>query len=171
MTVGNSGISEARVLELLGNLGLGDLGTFTLATLPDPSPRSRRTIWVTDLWSALPVAQQGGRMVSEGGFWKPIRPLVTGSTVSASMATQPLVTPTTLILTAGPAVGITHNITLGTGSGYAVPASGYRQRIVKPTIAFLGSINIVGKLLTGWADFEFDGTTGNWQQTASGGLL
>lgn len=171
MTVGNSGIGEARVLEILALRGLGDVATFTLATLPDPADFTRRTIWVTDLWSALPAPQRGGRMVSEGGFWKPIRPLVAGTFASATMVVEPLVMPTTVILDAGPALAVVHNVTLGTGSGYAVPASGYRQRIVRPALAFLGNINIIGKLLTGWADFEFDGTTGTWKQTASGGLL
>lgn len=143
----------------------GDVGTYTLATLPDPATFPRRTAWVTDLFSV------GGRMVSEAGFWKAIRPLVTLPVASGTMGTVPFVTPTTLLLTGSIGVGITHTVTLGMGSGFAVPAPGYRQRVVKPAGA-LGTLNVVGaltKALTGWADFEFDGTA--WQQTASGGLL
>lgn len=164
--VSPSSLSLSSVANYLASLGLGDVGTYTLATLPDPTLTPRRTCWVTDLFVV------GGRMVSEGGIWKAIRPLVAGSMNSASMTTVPWSTPTTLLLANGPGLSITHSVTLGTGSGFAVPAPGYRQRIVQPRIAFLGTINIIGavtKALTGWMDYEWDGTA--WQQTASGGIL
>lgn len=161
------GMAEQQVKDLLAGLGVGDVGTFTLATLPDPAATMRRTAWVTDLYGV------GGRVVSEGGFWKPIRPLVTSTMTVANMTTTPLLTPTTLLLgNAGLlGLGITMNVTLGMGSGFAVPFAGYRQRVVKP-VGALGVLNVIGaltKALTGWADYEFDGTA--WQQTASGGLL
>lgn len=168
----------AMVAAQVAALNLGDVGSVVLADLPDPANWSRRTIWVTDLWRALPVAQRGGRMVSEGGYWKPLRPLVAYTAAVASMETTPLVTPTTLFLTNASAlgVGVTRTVTLGMGSGFAVPAPGYRQRIVKPAGA-LGVLNVIGgtllapitKALSGWADFEWDGT--QWSQSASGGLL
>lgn len=166
---------RSSVLAILGEFNLGDTGEYTLATLPDPLTMARRTIWVTDLWSAITdPPKRGGRMVSEGGFWKPIRPLVTSPPINvATMTTAPFVTPTTLLLgNAGLlGLGVTMAVTLGFGSGFAVPYPGYRQRVVKPAGA-LGTLNIIGvamKALTGWADYEFDGTA--WQQTASGGLL
>jgi len=165
--VSNPGLSATDVLALLNSQGLGDVGSFTLANLPDPASTPRRTAWVSDLYTV------GGRVVSEGGFWKPIRPLVTASITVASMTTTPLVTPTTLLLgNAGLlGLGVTMNVTLGMGSGFALPYAGYRQRVVKPAGA-LGVLNVIGaltKALTGWADYEFDGVA--WQQTASGGLL
>jgi hypothetical protein len=173
MGVGSSqGLTRDQILTLLGAQGLGDVGTFTLATLPDPAENVRRTVWVSDLWSTLPVAQQGGRVVSEGGFWKPVRPLVTSSlTFTADMVIQPFSHPTTLIGTGALALGTTRNLTLGTGSGFATPYPGYRQRIVKPP-GVLGVLNLIGATtiaLSGWADYEFDGAA--WRQTASGGLL
>lgn len=161
------GLTAADVLSILAGQSLGDVGTFTLSSLPDPTVTARRTCWVTDLFGV------GGRMVSEGGFWKPIRPLLAGNTTVANMTTTPFVTPPTLILTnAGLlGLGITMNVTLGMGTGFAVPSPGYRQRVVRPAGA-LGTLNVIGaltKALTGWADFEFDGSA--WQQTASGGLL
>jgi len=162
------GLSQKDVTDLLGSLGLGDVGTYTLATLPDPATLSRRTIWVSDLWSSLAVP--GGRMVSEGGRWKPIRPLVVGSMVAPAvdMTLQPFVSGTTVLVTG--ALTAARNLTLGVGSGFAVPYIGYRQRVTRKATGLFGLlINGVGLSLNGWADFEFDGTT--WQQTASGGLL
>jgi len=161
------GLNSQGVLDLLATQGLGDVATSTIANLPNPALYARRTLWCSDLYGI------GGRVVSEGGVWKPIRPLVTATITVANMTTVPLVTPTTLLLgNAGLlGLGITMNVTLGMGSGYALPYSGYRQRIVKPAGA-LGTLNVIGaltKALAGWADFEFDGTA--WQQTASGGLL
>jgi hypothetical protein len=159
------GLTQTDVLAILAGQNLGDVDTVTLATLPDPSLWPKRTIWVSDLFGV------GGRMVSEGGFWKPIRPLLAGSIPSGNMTATPLVSPPTMILTGTLALGITHTVTLGMGSGFAIPSPGYRQRIVKPSGA-LGTLSVIGaltKALTGWADFEFDGTA--WQQTASGGLL
>lgn len=159
------GLVASDVMELLGSLGYGDVGAYTLATLPDPTAWTKRTCWATDLFGV------GGRLVSEGGFWKPIRPLLAGNQVSSNMATVPLVTPPTLILTGSLGLGVTHTVTLGFGSGFALPSPGYRQRVVKPS-GVLGTLNVVGaltKALTGWADYEFDG--GAWNQTASGGLL
>jgi len=165
------GISEDRALQLftsaLNSAGLGDVNTWTLAQLAtqNPTAYAKRTAWVSDLYDV------GGRVVSEGGAWKPIRPLVTGLVTSSTMSTTPLLTPTTLVLTGTIAVGVTHNITLGAGTGFAIPYPGYRQRVVKPS-GVLGTLNVIGvvtKALTGWADFEWDGTA--WYQTASGGLL
>lgn len=160
---GGSGLSPADVAALLAAQNLGDIGTYTLATLPDPALTPKRTCWCSDLFGI------GDRMVSSGGAWKPIRPLVTGSLASGNITIQPLQLPTTILLTNPPGAGITHNINLGTGSGFAVSYPGYRQRIVKPYSAFLGTINLLGKNLTGWFDMEWDGAA--WQQTASGGLL
>lgn len=151
--------------------GLGDAGTFSLATLPDPATMARRTIWVLDLFAqgnTNPV--YGGRMVSENGQWKPIRPLVAGAITAPTtdISTTPFLTPTTLIVTG--ALVAQRAVTLGMGSGFAVPYIGYRQRVSRKATGLLGLIvNGIGIGAGGWADFEFDGTT--WQQTASSGLL
>ncbi len=164
-----AGLSQADVTALLGSLGLGDIGTYTLATLPDPAATPRRTLWCSDLWSTL--ASPGGRMVSEGGTWKPIRPLVVSSMAAPStdQVVQPFVMGTTLLVTG--TLAANRNLTLGTGSGFALPYAGYRQRVTRKATGTLVSllVNGVGLNLNGWADFEFDGTA--WQQTASGGLL
>lgn len=163
------GVTPEQMQAFIAGLGVGDIGTYTLATLPDPAGSSRRTIWVTDLWSGLPAANQGGRMVSEGGVWKPIRPLVVSAmAVAADFTLQPFVQGTTLLITG--ALAATRNVTLGGGSGFAVAYPGYRQRVTRKATGLLGLVvNGVGLSLNGWADFEYDGAA--WQQTASGGLL
>lgn len=148
---------------------LGDVGTYTLVTLPDPNDFIRRTAWVTDLWGALGVGM-GGRLVSEGGFWKPIRPLVTGGMAVPATDTilQPLYHPTTLLVTG--TVTVQRAFTLGVGSGFAVPSPGYRQRVSRKATGLLSVVvNGLALGLNSWVDYEFDGTA--WQQTASGGLL
>lgn len=153
------------VTAALAASGVGDVGTFTLATLPDPRATARRTAWVSDLYGV------GGRVVSEGGFWKPIRPLAASSMASptADMTVTPLLAATTLIVTG--TLSATRNLTLGLGTGFALPYPGYRQRITRKSAGALTSllVNGVGLSLNGWADFEFDGAA--WVQTASGGLL
>jgi hypothetical protein len=169
------GLDEQGVRDVMSKLGIGDIGSVLLAELPDPALWSRRTIWVTDLWSSLGPNLQGGRMVSEGGAWKPLRPLVAATMAVADLAVVPFVTPTTLIMNnAGLlGLGITKSVTLGKGTGYAVPYPGYRQRVVKPRGA-LGVLNVVGLLtgaINGWADYEWDTSQLGWVQTASGPLL
>jgi len=162
------GLSTQGVLDLMAAQGLGDVGTYTLATLPDPALLAKRTIWVSDLWSSLTVP--GGRMVSEGGRWKPIRPLTVNAMAAPTtdLTIQPFTYGTTMIVTG--ALAAQRAITLGVGGGFAVPYIGYRQRVTRKATGLLGLIvNGTGLSLNGWADFEFDGTA--WQQTASGGLL
>lgn len=165
------GLTPADVQKLLGDAGLGDIGTVTLATLPNPALTPRRTIWCSDLWSSLGTDRQGGRMVSEGGAWKPIRPLVVGnmSAPTIDQTIQPFIMGTTLLVTG--TLSANRNITLGLGSGFALPYAGYRQRVTRKATGSLVSllVNGVGLSLNGWADFEYDGSA--WQQTASGGLL
>lgn len=154
----------AQVAAALAAQGIGDIGTFALASLPDPALSARRTLWCSDLFGT------GGRMVSEGGFWKAIRPLATATmaTPSADLTLQPFVNATTLIVTG--ALSATRNLTLGAGSGNARAHPGYRVRLTRKATGLMSLVvNGVGIGLNGWADFEYDGSV--WQQTGSGGLI
>ena len=166
---GEGGMTAAAIEQMLNDRGLGDVGTYLVSTLPDPASASRRTAWVTDLYADQPTP--GGRVVSEGGFWKPIRPLATASPVmSGNMVLTPLLHSPTQIVSGVIPVGATRTITFATAGAYP----GARFRTIRKATGGLGSLfSVVGTLLplSGWADHEFDPSSNTWVQTASGGLL
>lgn len=165
-----AGLTASDVTNMLTSLGIGDVGTYTVATLPSPSAYTRRTAWVTDLFSDTPTP--GGRVVSEGGAWKPIRPLATAtsSITSGDITLTPLLhAPTQIVMGAIP-VGATRNVIYSTTGAYP----GAKFRTIRRATGGLGSVfMLIGTSLplNGWADHEFDPLTNAWVQTASGGLL
>lgn len=156
-------------LDLTGTLaalGIGDVGTYLVATLPSASTNARRTAWVTDLFSDL--VTPGGRVVSEGGYWKPIRPLALASVASGNMTLTALQNSPTQVLTGTIGTGVTHNITFSLTGAY--PGARFRT---KRLATGLGSMLINGLALplNNWVDHEFDPVSNAWVETASGGLL
>lgn len=140
----------------------GDVGTFTVATLPDVTTNDRRTAWATDLHGV------GGRVVSEGGYWKPIRPLALNVVANgnSNMNLMPLISAPTQLIQG--ALSANRNVTILTT--YAYP--GQRFRIKREaTGLFSLLVNGLGLGLNSWADFEFDPASSAFVQTASGGLL
>lgn len=140
-------------------------GNFTIASLPAASDNSQKYAWVTDLHDNQPDL-----VISDGTFWKPVRPLATKVIADANqnMTFTPLVNSPTQILR-GTLTAI-RNLTLSTT--YAYP--GARVRFKREAGGLLG-INVVGALtnslgLNSWADYEYVAGQG-WVQTASGGLL
>jgi len=148
---------------------LGDVGTFTVATLPAAGTWSRRTAWVTDLFSDQPTP--GGRVVSEGGFWKPIRPLATASVVvGGNLTLTPLLHSPTQILTGSIAAGLSRAVGYSTVNAY--PGARFRS-VNRMSLGLAAVLNVVGAVvpLGSWVDHEYDPVTNTWVQTASGGLL
>lgn len=167
--VTGGGLTTADVDNRLAALGIGDIGTYTVATLPDPAATPRRTAWVTDLYSDQPVP--GGRVVSESGFWKPIRPLASANVnLTGNMTLAPLLHSPTQIINGTIAAGVTRTITFATAGAYP----GARFRVTRKAAGGLASVfTVLGTVLAlgGWMDHEYDASTNTWVQTASGGLL
>lgn len=140
-------------------------GTYTIATLPDPAANAKIYAWVTDLHDNQP-----DRVISDGTYWKPVRPLATRamSNANQAMTFAALVNSPTQILQG--TLTANRNATLLTT--YAYPGARFR---FKREASGLFSI-IVNALTTfniaagSWADVEYDASAG-WVQTASGGLL
>jgi hypothetical protein len=157
------GIAREAVQAAMSQLGVGDIGTFTVATLPDPAAFPRRTIWCADLHEGA-----GGRLVSESGFWKPIRPLAMGTQGNSNqnLTLIPLShSPTQIMPTT-----LTANRTISFSTTNAYP--GQRFRIKRTGGGLFNLITSVASLgANSWADFEFDPVGNAFVQTASGGLL
>lgn len=165
------GMSANEVADMLTALGIGDVATYTVDTLPLPGSYPRRTAWVSDLFADQPIP--GGRVVSEGGYWKPIRPLATASPVvtgRTALALTPLLHSPTQVLTGAVAAGVGFTLSYSTVNAYP----GARFRTIRKATGGLGStMTLLGSLipLGSWVDHEFDPSTNTWVQTASGGLL
>lgn len=138
-----------------------------IASLPTASTYPGKYAETSDLFGV------GGYVVSEGGFWKPVRPLSVGLVTNsdADMTLTTLIHAPTQILQG--TLTAARTVTLSTVNAY----SGAKFRIMRQSTGVListlvkVSATLLGTLaLTNqWTDYEFNGTT--WVQTASGGLL
>jgi hypothetical protein len=162
------GIAKEAIQAAMQSLGVGDAGTFTVSTLPNPTDFDRRTIWCSDLHDGI-----GGRLVSESGFWKPIRPLAIFTQVNSNqnMTIYPLLNSPTQIMPT--TLTVSRTLTIATKlSGVQVAYPGQRFRIRRNGGGlFPLVINTIGLSLNSWADFEYDPIGDTFVQTASGGLL
>ena len=110
-------------------------------------------------------------MVSEGGFWKPIRPLATaGVSLTGNVVLTPLLHSPTQILKGTVGAGLTRTVNYSTTNAY--PGAKFRS-VNRMTLGALAVMSIVGTVIPfgSWADHEYDPSTNTWVQTASGGLL
>ena len=141
-----------------------DIGTYTVATLPDCADRARMTAWATDLFGG-----PGDRVICDGVNWKPIRPLALNSAAPATGTLTTLLSAPTQIVIGSIGAGVTQTMTLSTQYAY----KGARFRILRKATGLGALVVSVGALinlsLSAWVDMEFDGT--QWVQTASGGIL
>lgn len=150
---------------------LGDLGTYAVADLPACNGSiAKRTAWASNLFGS-PL---GDRVVCDGTYWKPIRPLaVTVDVTSANLVLTPLMSAPTQVLQGTLGLGVTRNVTLSTT--YAYPGAKFCATRAAGGLGALSVQGLVSGLTTAlginaWACWEF--TTGNvWIQTQSGGLL
>ncbi|NSY17247.1 hypothetical protein [Neorhizobium sp. AL 9.2.2] len=142
-------------------------GNFTIATLPLASDNAQKYAWVTDLHDGQPDL-----VISDGSFWKPVRPLATRVVANsdAPMTLTPLVNSPTQIMRG--TLTASRNITLS--SSFAYP--GAKFRIKREAGGVLLNLNIIGAVTTAlgltapWMDLEYVAGTG-WVQTASGSIL
>jgi|AACY02.14.fsa_nt_gi hypothetical protein len=137
-------------------------GQATVATLPPASAFERRYMWVTDLHDGQP-----DYVISDGQFWKPVRPLASRVLPSAnvSMTLQALANAPTQVLRGT----LTANRTVALSTANAYPGARFRIKreaggLFGLTVESLGLLNGAG-----WMDLEYTGT--GWVQTAGGGLL
>lgn len=157
------GFSKEAMQAALAGLGIGDIGTYTVALLPDPGVYDRRTCWCSDLHDGI-----GGRLVAESGFWKPIRPLAlfTQANSNQNMTLFPLLNSPTQIMPS--TLTLTRTLTIDTSHAYP----GQRFRIKRSGGGLFNLVvNSVGLALNTWADFEFDPAANAFVQTAGSGLL
>jgi hypothetical protein len=137
-------------------------GQATVATLPPPAGYERKYMWVTDLHDGQP-----DYVISDGTYWKPVRPLASRIVANSNVAMtlQALVNAPLQVMQGTLTTSRTLNLSLIS----AYP--GARFRIKREAGGLFGLvIGTVGTLTgAGWMDVEFAGT--GWVQTASGGLL
>lgn len=136
-------------------------GDFTVATLPSATGNQRKYCWVIDLHDSQP-----DYVISDGSFWKPVRPLATRTVANANADA------TLIALSNAPTqimqgtLSVARAVTLSTANAYR----GAKFRVKREAGGLFSLVvNGIGLSLNSWADFEFDGT--QWIQTASGGLL
>lgn len=138
-----------------------------IAALPAASAYPGKYAETSDLFGV------GGYVVSEGSFWKPVRPLSVATVTNANSDltfTTLLHAPTQILQGT---LSVSRVVTLDTSLAYL----GARFRIKREASGVLLNITVkVGavslstmSLASQWTDYEFNGTT--WVQTASGGLL
>lgn len=137
-------------------------GIFTVATLYallPPANYLRMYAWVQDLFGG-----NGDFCVSDGQYWKPVRPLLVQNLAASDITLQALTHAPTQIMTGALALGVTKTVTLGTTNAYP----GAKFRVLRQATglgALLGGLG-VSLPVNGWADYEFDGAV--WQKTAAG---
>ena len=140
-------------------------GEFTVATLPPAEEMIRRYVWLTDLHDGQP-----DYVISDGQFWKPVRPLAarTVPNANSNMTLQVLVNSPTQILRG--ALTAQRTLTTNIQGAYI----GARFRIKREATGLFGMVlsGVLGSPNIGvgtWADLEY--TSEGWVQTASGGIL
>lgn len=137
--------------------------TYTVATLPSAALYPQMYAWVSDLHDGQP-----DRCISDGTFWKPVRPFATRAIANANqnLTLTPLSNSPTQIMQGT----LTVNRTVSLSTTNAYPGAKFRvKREALGTLLTL-IVNGIGLGLNSWADFEYDASQG-WVQTASGGLL
>lgn len=139
-------------------------GSYTLDTLPDPAANAQKYAWVSDLFDSQPDL-----VISDGTYWKPVRPLAVLQVPNANtnMTLQCMRNSPTVIFKG--ALTLSRTVTLASG-GFCYPGAKFRAKREATGLSTL-LVNGIGLALNSWADFEYDGTSASWVQTASGGLL
>lgn len=137
-------------------------GQFLIAELPPAVDNQRKYAWVTDLFDGQPDI-----VISDGTYWKPVRPLATKVVTNSNtnMTLTPLVNAPTQIMQG--TLSANRTVTLSTVNAY--PGARFRTKREAGGALVSLLVNGLGLGLNSWADFEYDGT--QWVQTASGGLL
>lgn len=142
-------------------------GDFSIATLPPAADNTKKYAWVTDLHDGQP-----DYVISDGTFWKPVRPLAARVVAdsNAAMTLTALVNSPTQIMRG--TLTASRNVSLSPTNAYP----GAKFRIKREAAGTLLNLNIIGVvttilgLTTPWVDMEYVAGTG-WVQTASGSLI
>ncbi len=143
-------------------------GEYTVATLPNATDFNKAYAWVSDLHDG-----QADRVISSGGYWRPVRPLASKAIAmtNAGWVYQPLLN--------SPVIRLQGALTLGSSLELSKTRAypGQVVRIKRETTGLfnisvktgIAGLTIGTQAANSWADFTFDGT--DWFQSASGGLL
>lgn len=124
----------------------------------------RKYLWVSDLFGG-----PGDYCLSDGQFWKPVRPFYTGLPAAQTMTLQCLANAPTNLFQGTLATGAVANVTLGTANAYP----GAVQHTVSE-VSGLGTLNIIGIVgsvlgLNTWMRHEYFAGIG-WKKVAGGTL-
>jgi hypothetical protein len=136
-------------------------GDFLIATLPPASQYPRQYAWVTDLYDG-----QGDRVISDGTYWKPCRPMAMNASAPSNGVFGALKSCPTQLITGAIVSAVAYTFS----TAFAYP--GARIRVCRKATGLLGfTVGGLNLALNSWADWEFDPASGLYVQTASGGLL